>query len=898
MGLQDYRRKRRFDRTPEPSGTTSRRKGHAFVVQKHDASHLHYDFRLELDGVLKSWAVPKGPSLDPTVKRLAVEVEDHPVDYGSFEGVIPEGQYGGGTVMLWDQGTWEATGDPGADLRKGKLKFHLDGEKLKGGWTLVRTNGARSKTTKPQWLLIKERDAAARTSKAADILEARPLSVASGRDLDEIAAGQSASRRADRKTKESKSRKSSGVAKGRSKSVPKARASQTADSVVERERLRLVDGATKRSLPKRLDVQLATLTEQPPEGNEWIHEIKFDGYRMLCRIEKKSIHFLTRNHQNWTRKLPELVDSAKALSVTSAVLDGEVVSLKPDGTSDFQDLQNAFRDGSTASLRYYVFDLLFLDGFDLRGASLQNRRRVLNDLISEAGSKQILFSDAIMGDGATVLKNACAMGLEGIVSKRLDRPSVAGRGYDWLKTKCSRSEEFVIGGYTDPAGTRSGFGALLVGTHNSTGELIYAGKVGTGFDAKTLRSLHQQMRELEQPESPFADRTRRTGPLRYAHWIKPQLVAQLTYGNRTRDGLLRHASFQGLREDKPAEEVLPDKAVPVKKTVAMVSNTSRTPKSRRKGKAASRVGASIDGHDAGAEEFAGVRLTSPEKVLDPETGITKLEYAEYLRDLAEWMLPHVQNRPLALVRCPGGRGETCFYQKHPGPGTPDELRQVSIREKNETEPYVVVDDVAGLISLAQVGALEIHAWGSHADALETPDRIVIDLDPDPAVPWNRVIAAAREVRQFLKELGLKSFVKTTGGKGLHVVVPVKPEYDWDTVKGFCRQFAESIVAASPENYTANMSKAARKNRIFIDYLRNGRGSTAVVPYSTRAHPQLTVATPLSWNELTPRITSDHFHLRNVRRRLASLKSDPWKEFLKVSQSLKKPMKILNQITSG
>ena len=924
MGLKEYRRKRQFDRTPEPAGGKARSNGHSFVIQKHAASHLHYDFRLEMDGVLKSWAVPKGPSLDPSVKRLAVQVEDHPIEYGGFEGTIPEGQYGGGTVLLWDRGTWEPVGDAERGLKAGKLKFHLDGEKLHGGWMLVRSHMPGGKEGR-QWLLIKERDDDAQATKKGDIVDKRPLSVATGRDLDQIATDADAtwdsSKPSRSRTQKSTSRNEPAKSK-RSKSTRRTarkRSGKPPAALVKE--LASLDGARHKAMPRTVEVQLATLTEQAPQGEDWIHEIKFDGYRMICRIDHGKIELISRNDQNWTSRLQSVVQAVESFPASQAILDGEVVAMNAEGISDFQTLQNVFRAGGTAELRFYAFDLLYLEGYDLRGVRLDERKRILKQLFERVDSERLLFSDDIQGEGAAFFEKACDLKLEGIISKRRDRPYAPGRGYDWLKVKCSHTEEFVIGGFTDPAGTRQGFGALLVGTHNKDGELIYAGKVGTGFDHRTLGALLKQMQALEQEESPFADFQRRTGPARNAHWIKPTLVAQLTYGNRTRDGRLRHASFQGLREDKPAEDVMPDKAVPVEKAVrkagrgksnrrTAASKTTASPQesSRARKTAASpaRVRShsrstkssaveSIEGYDPQKEEFAGIRLTSPDKPLDVETGITKLEYAAYLRDVADWILPHVKNRPLALVRCPEGRAKQCFYQKHPSPGTPDALRRVPIREKDEVEDYVVVDDVAGLVSLAQVGAIEIHAWGSQADALETPDRLIFDLDPDPSVPWKRVVDGAREVREFLKALKLKSFVKTTGGKGLHVVVPIKPEHDWDTVKDFCKRVADSIVTAAPDRYTSNMSKAARKGLIFVDYLRNGRGSTAIVPYSTRARPQMTVAVPLKWRELSPRIKSDHFHLRNVRRRLASLRSDPWEEMARTSQSLTKAMRALDKI---
>jgi bifunctional non-homologous end joining protein LigD len=882
MGLAEYKRKRRFPRTPEPPGTVAKKPGWSFAVQKHAASRLHYDFRLELDGVLKSWAVPKGPSLDPTQKRLAVQVEDHPVEYGIFEGTIPAGQYGGGTVLLWDRGRWEPEGDPRKGYRDGKLKFTLHGEKLHGGWMLIRGGKSRS-ADDGQWLLFKQRDEAARPLAQGDILEEAPLSVVSGRDLEHVATD------ADR--------------------VQPAR----------------IERAKKRMLPDHVDVQLATLTNKAPVGQAWLHEVKFDGYRMICRIEQGVAKFFSRNRRDWTDRLRPLAKTTGRLPVQDAILDGEVVALRPDGASDFQALQNAFREGRAGELRYFVFDLLHLNGHSLIDVPLEARKRALADLLGEGAGPTIRYSEHVDAQGPEFFRQACKLGLEGIISKRRDRPYTPGRGYDWLKIKCVRSEEFVIGGYTAPAGSRQGFGALLVGEHDQHGKLLYAGKVGTGFDARTLNSLVAELELLEQSESPFANLPRKTGPARVAHWVQPKLVAQISYGNRTREGRLRHPSYQGLREDKPAREVRQEQVIdveqavkaakkPVRRRTAPANSAAQADKANRASGTRSRVtpsrkkprgaklaraeAATIAGYDARREQFHGVRLTSPGKVLYPEQGITKLELADYYRQLAPWILPHILHRPLVLVRCPEGHTKACFYQKHPGPGTPAMLRQIPIREKTKIEKYIVVDDMAGLVSLAQVGALEIHAWGSREDMLERPDRLVFDLDPDPRVPWPRVVAGARQVRAFLEELGLVSFLKTTGGKGLHVVVPIDRRHDWDEAKSFCKGVADAIVRADPGHYTANMAKAARPGKIFIDYFRNGRGATAVVPYSTRAKPGATVSVPLAWREINPRLRSDKFTIRNLAPRLARLKRDPWEDINEVRQSLAAPLKKLVQLGSA
>ena len=863
MSLREYKRKRHFNRTPEPAGKEGPQVGRSYVVQKHAASHLHYDFRLELDGVLKSWAVPKGPSVDPAVKRLAMQVEDHPVEYGSFEGTIPAGEYGGGTVMLWDQGEWEPVGDPHEGYRAGKLKFKLHGQKLHGDWMLLRTGKGHSAKEQRQWLLFKERDDEARPAQDGDVLEEMPLSASTGRTLEDIAAGRAGALKAKAKSQK----------KPHPRPAPKA-----------------TDG----KFPSQVDVELATLVKEAPEGDDWLHEIKFDGYRILCQINEGQVEFISRNHKNWTGRFRFLVEAVKALPVKQAILDGEVVALRKDGVSDFQELQNAFRGQRADALYYYLFDLLYLDGEDLRTLPLDERKRRLAQLLKVKNlPPRIRLSEHIEGNGRAFFKQACQMGLEGIISKRRDQPYEPGRNDTWLKVKCTQHDEFVIAGYTDPEGSRSSFGALLLGYYNKKRELVYAGKVGTGFDAHRLRDLLKQLESLQQKESPFSDR--KSAPAG-VHWVGPKLVAQVAFGAWTRDGILRHASFQGLREDKPATEITRDKAKPlatvVKKGKAMNRSVPANG-SVRNGRTSQR---SANDYDAHTQELAGVRLTSPDKVLYPGQGITKLELANYYRAIADWILPYLKDRPLVLVRCPEGCDKACFFQKHPAIGTPASLRQIPVQEKTQIEQYVVVDDVAGLISLAQIGALEIHAWGSRADKLEQPDRLVFDLDPDTEVPWKNVVQGARQIRQFLQELGLESFVKTTGGKGLHLVVPIDRRHDWDEVKAFCKEVADLIATADPAHFTVNMAKVARPGKIYLDYLRNDRGATAVVPYSTRARPNAPISTPLTWKELSPRIHSDHYTLRNIEQRLASRARDPWQGIESARQGLAAAIKKLRQLS--
>ncbi|MBI3461680.1 MAG: DNA ligase D [Planctomycetes bacterium] len=861
MSLQEYRRKRRFSQTPEPAGAKPpRREGHSFVVQKHAAKRLHYDFRLELDGVLKSWAIPKGPSLDPSEKRLAVQVEDHPLEYGGFEGIIPEGEYGGGTVIVWDRGEWEPLEDAAESYRQGKLKFRLYGKKLHGGWTLVKIR-SRPGERGENWLLIKERDDEARPLGEYDILEAEPESAVSGRGLGQVAAAKDRtwhSNQPDGKPAAPPPK----PAKPAKKAAKKKQAATTP-----------LTGSHPGTLPEWLPPQLASPSDKAPVGTHWLHEIKFDGYRLLCRIHRGKAKLLTRNKQDWTHRFPQLAAAAATLPVKDALLDGEVVAYDESGISHFQTLQNAFRDGGAARLVYQAFDLLHLDGHDLRKVPLIERKARLEELLEGNDSRSILqYTEHFAGNGPEFFNQACRMGLEGTISKRGDRPYIGGRGYDWLKIKCVEREEFVIGGFTDPSGSRHGLGALLVGYFDHGGELKYAGKVGTGFSEQALFELRRRLDALEQDGSPFTNLSRRDAG-RGTHWVQPELVAQVEFSNWTGDGLLRHPSFQGLREDKPANEVVRDAPPTVAK--------GRAPMTRQK--PAKIVTGVIKGPDEVVIE--GVRVTHPQKVLYAGQGITKLGLVEFYAEIADWILPHVLDRPLSLVRCPNGHKGECFFQKHADAGTPSALGRVAITEKDKTSEYLVIENLAGLISLVQMGVLEIHPWGSRRDNVERPDRLIFDLDPDPSVAWPRVIEGAKHVRDTLADLGLTSFVKTTGGRGLHVVVPIQRRLEWPEVKEFCKAVVEQVARAAPAQYTANMSKAARKGRVYLDYLRNDRGATAVAAYSTRARSGAAVSVPLEWDELSPALRPDHFNVLNLPARLAALKHDPWREISKLRQSI-------------
>jgi bifunctional non-homologous end joining protein LigD len=882
MALEEYQRKRDFRKTPEPAGATRPRKRPAalsFVVQKHAATRLHYDFRLELDGVLLSWAIPKGPSLDPHEKRLAVHVEDHPIEYGGFEGVIPKGQYGGGTVLLWDRGTWTPLEpDPAAAHKKGALKFRLDGEKLHGNWALVRMGKKAQDGQRENWLLIKERDDEAVPDSDTALVDDNPLSVATGRAMEAIAADRD-------RVWDSVKGEIGGAPEPRKIARPKA--------------------ASKRAMPDRLVPQLATLVDAPPDGDEWLHEIKYDGYRLLARIERGKVRLLTRNGLDWTGKFPALAEALAALSVETALIDGEIVALAADGTTSFGALQDAIARGDTGGLVFYAFDLLYLDGYDLMPAPLDERKTALAGLVPPTSRGTLRYSDHQAGRGSDFYRHACRYDLEGTISKRRDRPYRSGRGRDWLKIKCHKTDEFVVIGFTEPAGRRHGFGALLLGYYDKEGRLTYSGRVGTGFNDSLLSDLGERLQGAEIRERPVA--LPKGVSAKGVHWTEPRLVAQVRYGGWTADGVLRHPSFEGLREDKSAAEVVYDKQggdeprpadMPLTPTlspqagrgrrVTADEQTSCPAGGEREGLGAKRregEGQGMAPRRDGSMAFEGVRLTNPDRVFYPAARITKLQLAEYYAAVAKWALPELAGRALSMVRCPEGIDGQHFYQKHDMPGFSEVLGRIEIRDKSEVGTYLFIEDLAGLVAVVQMGVLEIHPWGSTVDKLETPDRITFDFDPDIGLPWQQVVDAAIEMREALIGIGLQSFVKTTGGKGLHVVVPVTPKLHWDAVKEFAKWVAERFAAAYPDRFTTNMAKRARTGRIFLDYLRNGRGATAVGSYSPRAREGAPVATPLSWEEVERGVKPDAFTVESVPVRLAKLNSDPWAEMPKLRQSI-------------
>jgi bifunctional non-homologous end joining protein LigD len=850
MALEEYRRKRDFRKTPEPAGAApSRTKAEAplsFVIQEHAARRLHYDFRLELDGVLKSWAVPKGPSLDPGEKRLAVQVEDHPLDYGGFEGVIPEGQYGGGTVLLWDRGSWVPKDpEPAAAYAKGMLKFELHGEKLHGNWALVRMGGKAARERRQNWLLVKERDDEAVPHSGDAVVANNPLSVETGRSLDTIANDR------DRVWDSQKGEATHVLLPGS------------------------ITGGRKGPMPSNLKAQLANSVVAAPEGREWLHEIKYDGYRLFARIEHGKVRLITRSGLDWTAKFPELAQTFARLPVDTALIDGELVCLASDGTTSFSDLQDAISSTKTGALNFFAFDLLYRDGWDLTGAALEDRKTALSGIIPPQAGGILRYSDHQAGQGPAVLRQARSFGLEGIVSKRRDAPYRPGRGAGWLKVKCRNRDEFVVIGFTDPEGRREGFGALLAGYYDPSGTLQYAGRVGTGFSAARLTDLRKRLDALGASAPPIV--LPKDAPRKGVHWVRPALVAEVEFAGWTADAILRHASFQGLREDKDPREVVHDPS-------SGAAAPAMTPATKRTRPAPPAPEMSKPARD-GSIVFEGVRLTHPDRVLYPEHGFTKLDLARYYAAVREWALPQLAHRPLTLVRCPGGQGKSSFYQKHLGKGAPGAIGHVDIADDGKTEAFPVVEDLPGLIGLVQMDVLEIHPWGSTVGKLENPDLITFDLDPDEGLPWQRVTEAAIGIREALLAIGLESFAKTTGGKGLHVVVPLMPKLGWDEAKAFTKWVADQLVAHSPEGFTANQSKRARQGRIYIDYLRNARGATAVGGYSPRARPGAPVSTPLFWEEVEKGVRPEGFTIATVLQRIAALDSDPWAEIGELRQSI-------------
>lgn len=857
--LATYRSKRDFTKTAEPTDRAAVAPANQlrFVIQKHAATRLHYDLRLELDGVFKSWAITKGPSLDPHDKRLAVEVEDHPLAYGDFEGTIPKGQYGGGTVQLWDRGYWEpeATRDPQRALQDGELKFQLEGERLHGGWVLVRMKHDRTRSRRTNWLLIKHRDAAAREDDR-DSLLAEDRSIASGRNMATIAAGKG---------------------RGAKAFMLDPASTVAADAVWDSNR---GDAAKARSrakaepVPEFVEPQLCRVVTRPPDDSGWVHEIKFDGYRAQLRVVGGHATLKTRKGLDWTGKFPAIAEAAAHLR--DALIDGEVVALDDNGIPKFEALQAALSERRTDDLVFFAFDLLFADGEDLRRQPLAKRKARLKMLLDEDGDAgaRLRYVEHFQVGGAAVLQSAREVGLEGIVSKRLDAPYGSGRSDSWTKTKCRAGHEIVIGGWSSE-GER--LRSLLAGVHRGN-HLVYIGRVGTGFSAAVVGKLLPQLKALTTRASPFGgDGAPRAE--RGVHWLKPVLVAEIEFAGWTDAGLVRQASFKGLREDKPAIEVeaeLPaSSATPVTQPMAPETTIGR-----------------------GRVEILGVTVSHPDKALWPDDGdgkpISKLDLAKYYAAMADYIVPHIVGRPCSIIRAPDGIGGQVWFQRHIAPGSPRLFTAVSVG--GDRKPYLQIDSREGLIAVAQVAGVELHPWNCAPGRPELPGRLVFDLDPAPDVAFTSVVDAALEIRARLEALGLASFCKTTGGKGLHVVVPLRAPKtggpDWEAAKAFAREVCARAANDSPDRYLLNMAKKERGGRIFLDYLRNDRLSTAVAPLSPRARPGATVSMPLDWPQVHSGLDPARFTMRTVPSLHAEAK--PWRDYADVDQKLAPALKRLGR----
>lgn len=833
--LKRYTEKRNFERTSEPPGERAA-PGQAlsYVVQKHWASRLHYDFRLELDGVLLSWAVPKGPSFDPKEKRIAVHVEDHPVSYGSFEGTIPPKQYGAGTVIVWDRGTWEPVGDPREGMKNGKLVFKLHGEKLAGLWELVRI--AKPGDKQDPWMLFKKRDAWARPLAEYDVIAALPDSVIE-KPLGRLEA-----------------REPRAVVAPAAKEAPGASAELT--------------GAVKAPLPPTLSPQLATLSKDLPPAGDWVYEVKFDGYRILARIDQGKVRLFTRNGLDWTAKMKPLAKDLESLGVDSAWLDGEAVVIDDEGTTHFNALQNAFDASRTESISYFVFDLPYFEGHDLRKLPLHARKALLKQLIEARGTDKVRYSEHFQTDARSMIETARKLKLEGVIAKRRDAPYVSERSDQWLKLKSSPRQELVIIGFTDREGAKSEVGSLMLGYHDPDGTLHYAGNVGTGWNAATGRSLHKQLAAIETDQPAVDPATVKPG--RWSRrtagserWVRPELVAEVSFAEWTPEGHVRHASFQGLRSDKAPHEI------------------TREPM-------ASPAGSENAGHRVGA-----VKVSNADRVIDPSTGLKKLDLVRFYESIAPWMLPHLQGRPVSLVRGPSGVTGELFFQKHD-----DKLSIPGLRELDPSlwpghAGLLEVPTAQALVNAAQMNVIEFHTWNSLAKNIDKPDRMIFDIDPGEGVSWARVQEAAVLTRTLLSELALTSWLKTSGGKGLHVVVPLAPRLDYEVVKAFSQAVVQHLAKTIPSRFVAKAGAANRVGKVFVDYLRNGHGQTTAAAFSARARPGMGVSMPVGWDRLSSLKSGAHWTIATAREYLSFQKDDPWADYWRSKQTLTAAMKTLD-----
>jgi bifunctional non-homologous end joining protein LigD len=845
--LEKYKAKRNFAITPEPAVSGSGSVGTlAFVIQKHWASRLHYDFRLELDGSMKSWAVPKGPSLDPHDKRMAVHVEDHPMSYNKFEGQIPEKQYGAGKVIIWDKGSWEPIGDAAKGYREGHLKFNLHGHKLAGRWALVRMKSRGEK--QEAWLLIKEKDDHARPVAEFSVVDEMPDSVAHLKDPES----------------------------GRRKPAAKTKSINSINVATKHAKDMRPAGAVKAALPEKLSPQLATLVDSPPaDSGAWEYEIKFDGYRLLARIDGKSIGLFTRNGNDWTGKLPGLAASIAKMKLPPGWYDGEIVALDNRGMPDFQTLQQAFDGSDTQHLIYYLFDLPYCGGYDLRSVALSERRRLLASLLSDT-PPDVQFSTSFDIDPADIMRSACQAGLEGMIGKRQDAPYELRRSTNWIKLKCAQRQEFLICGYTDPQGSRHAIGSLLLGIHDEKGQLRYAGNVGTGFNDRSLAELLKKLTPLHTDIAPFDGPT---GRHRHPHWVKPQLLAEVSFAQWTGAGHIRHAVFHGLRTDKKPRAITREKPVSIESMPA----SAPTPAAGKK--SALRVQPVLQ------SPLSRLKVTHPERIIDPTSGTAKIDLIRYYALVAPLMMAHLKSRPVSLVRAPDGIAGQLFFQKHFERANMPGVRPLPQSLDPGHPPYLEVFEPDGLLSAAQMNVIEFHTWNGVKNTLSKPDRFSFDLDPGEKSDWRAMQEAAFLVRSFLQELRLESLIKTSGGKGLHVVVPIRRQYDWDTVKEFSHAIVTHLAATLPERFSAKSGPSNRVGKIFIDYLRNGFGATTACAWSARARPDLGVSVPISWDEVEKLHGSAQWTIANIHTRL-DVGNGPWEDAPFISQSISRGMRIL------
>ena len=856
--LKSYREKRNFDITPEPAeGGVANEAERAFVIQKHWATRLHYDFRLELEGTMKSWAVPKGPSFDPSDKRMAVHVEDHPLSYNSFEGTIPPKQYGAGKVIIWDKGVWLPLEDPHKGYRDGKLKFELKGHKLHGRWTLVRMKARGDERPEP-WLLIKEKDEHARPASEFSVVDERPESVKALADRPVVAAP-----------------------------LPAPAADPPPETASGPP-----PGARKAPLPEQLQPQLATLVDQlPRDAEQWLFEIKFDGYRMLTRAEAGRVRLLTRNGNDWSGKLGHLVQALEAMELPDGWYDGEIIMPGERVAADFQALQGAFDSSRTAAIVYYLFDLPYCAGYDLREVPLVERRAVLQRIVERKPHDKVRFSAVFDAPPREVLSSACSLGLEGVIGKRRNSAYVLRRSSDWIKLKCGQRQEFVIGGYTDPQGARTGIGSLLLGVHDEDGSLRYAGNVGTGFNEQLLRDLRLRLGALHSDTSPFAAASEIP---KKAHWVKPELICEVAFGEWTRSGRVRHSVFQGLRTDKPAAAITretPRHDAPIDRPAKAPPSTKPAPRAKRVAAAPSPGQAAARSRPPEVVLPATLRVSHPERVIDAASGLAKIDLVRYYALVGPLMMEHLKGRPVALVRAPSGIGGELFFQKHAERYKMPGVVQLDRALDPDHPPLLEVASPEGLLSAAQMNVIEFHTWNAVKRAIGKPDRMTFDLDPGEGVEWPQIQEAAQLVHSFLQELGLAAFLKTSGGKGLHVVVPLKPRFDWDTVKDFSQAIVQHLARTLPERFVAKSGGTNRVGRIFIDYLRNGFGATTVAAWSARSRPGLGISVPVRWDELERLTGGAHWTVASVHTRLDE-GNKPWQDYDSSRNALPSAMKAL------